>query len=514
MATSKSKTPAKAPAPAPTPPKNPLVDPARVEPKLGAYGTATAAALVEVTPWQEAQEYRRRAAARMQPIEKKDLRGRLPAGEYHLSRKVDGEFTVVWYKDGQAVTVNPGGTVRVGLPFLTELEKTLKKAGVQSALVAGELYYRHEGGARPRVHDVSRAARKPESAADLERLCFAVFDLIALDGGDKKPLPGKFSEVFARLSRLFAGGQRVHPVDSAVVKSVEEIEQHFASWVEQQGGEGLVLRSDSTGTFKLKPRHTLDVAVVGFTEGTDDRKGMLHDLLVAVMRKDGSLHLLGHVGGGFSDEERRALLSDLKDRVVASDYAEIGDDHVAYQMVRPEWVIEISCLDLISQTTRGGAIDKMVVSYDAATGRYSPVRRLPLASLISPNFVRRREDKRVNETDVRIAQLTDLVEIARTEVDARNVTLPKSRVLRREVYTKSMKGNTLVRKLLLWQTNKDQEEGGEFPAFVLHYTDYSPTRESPLKREIRVSSSREQIDALWAELEKEYLAVKGWARTA
>lgn len=484
------------------------IDPARIESKLGGYGSAPASALRDPNAWQRAQEYRRQAAARMIPLDKKDLAGRLPEGEYHLSRKVDGEFTVLAYTNGYAFTVNPGGTVRVGLPLLEEAKRQLGRAGVKSAIVAGELYYRHPSGARPRVHDTSRAARQPDGQGDLDALSFAAFDLIEVDG---QPAPARHGDTYARLQKLFAGGTRVHPVDAATVKSVAEIETYFQSWVTDQGGEGLVLRSDTTGSFKLKPRHTLDVVVVGFTAGQDDRADMLHDLLVAVVRKDGSLHLLGRVGTGFSDEERRTMLRDLKAMVAPSDYAEISDGHVAYNMVRPQWVIEISCLDLVTQTTRGATIDRMALSWDDKAGRYSPLRRLPLASMLSPVFVRRREDKRPDAQDARIQQVADLVLVPALDKDAHDLALPKSQVLRREVYTKTQKDKTMVRKLLLWQTHKEDE--ADFPAYVLHFTDYSPGRKTPLEREVRVSNSREQIEALWNELAAENI-VKGWGRVS
>ena len=279
-----------------------LIDPARVEFKLGRYGVAAAKDLIDPTLWQRTQEYRRVVGQRLTPIGKSDLKSRLPAGEYHLSRKIDGEFAVLVFADGEALLVNPGGTVRVGLPLLAEAQKQLGRAGVKSALIAGELYYRHPAGTRSRVHDVGSAARAPDSQTALDNLGFAAFDLIELDG---QPAPARHADTYARLQKLLGGGQRVHPVEATGVKTSEEIEQYFTSWVEQQGSEGLVLRSDSAGSFKLKPRHTLDVVVVGFTESSEERKGQLHDLLVAVMRKDGGLHLLGRVGGGFSDEERR-----------------------------------------------------------------------------------------------------------------------------------------------------------------------------------------------------------------
>ena len=67
----------------------------------------------------------------------------------------------------------------------------------------------------------------------------------------------------------------------------------------------------------------------------------------------------------------------------------------------------------------------------------------------------------------------------------------------------------MVRKLVMWQTNKQSAGADHFPAYVIHFTDYSPNRQTPLERDIRVSSLREQIDVLWQEMVKENI-VKGW----
>jgi len=129
--------------------------------------------------------------------------------------------------------------------------------------------------------------------------------------------------------------------------------------------------------------------------------------------------------------------------------------------------------------------------------------------LISPQFVRRRDDKQVNAIDLRIKQITDLVEVPDTERDAGGASLKPSAVLKREVYTKVLKGATLVRKFVMWETNK-RVDADDFPAYVIHFTDFSPNRKTPLERDIRVSNSSEQIDALWTDLLAENIA-KGWA---
>lgn len=484
-----------------------LLDRSRLEIKLGDYGTASATALADPTLLPRVQEYRRLASARMQPLDRQQIKDKIPTGEYHVSRKVDGEFTVLVFRDGQAFSLNPGGTVRVGLPWMDEAARLLSKAGIKEALIAGELYV-DRTDRRPRVHDVSTVARQPQSAADLANLRFAVFDVMSIDNAT---INQPFASTWKSIARWFGEGQRIRPVEAKSLKEAREIEHLFEEWVDKQDAEGLVVRSDIGGMFKVKPRHTLDVAVIGFTESVAERQGMMHDLLLAVMRSDGTLQLLGRVGGGFSDDQRRGFLSDLKDMVVDSEYAEVNADHVAYQMVQPEWVIEISCLDLISQTTRGAPVNRMVLDYHQnGSSAYQVVTKLPLATIISPQFIRRREDKQVRPQDVRIAQVTDIVEVPLADRDARQMTLPKSELMQREVYTKDLKGQTMVRKFMMWKTNKDAA-ADEFPAYVAHFTDFSPNRKDALAREVRVSSSSDQIQQLYAALKDENIKA-GWER--
>ena len=151
----------------------------------------------------------------------------------------------------------------------------------------------------------------------------------------------------------------------------------------------------------------------------------------------------------------------------------------------------------------------MVLGYDMPKNMYQSIRRLPLASPISPNFIRRREDKTIRKDDLRLNQLADVIEVPMMDRDARQLSLPRSEMLLREVFTKTLKGNQMVRKLLLWKTNKESE-GGNFPAYVAYFTDFSPNRATPIDRDIRISNSREQIEQLFAAMQAEYI-VKGWA---
>lgn len=473
--------------------------------KVGSYITGNAADCITDPEIIRNVRMRRRQLGRMMTAyDKQTAKQRLAAGDYHISLKLDGEFTCLVYEDGEVFTVNPGGTVRAGAPFHAEAAKHLKKAGVKSALLGGELYVQRDDGKRPRVHDVVRVARAPENQAQVDSLAFGIFNIYDLDGED---LSMHYGNAIEKVQEIFGPDGLVHAVET-VVGDEKLIFKKFKEWVEDNGEEGVVIRSDAIGVHKIKLRHTLDLAVVGFSEGIDDRSGLLHSMLMAVIREDGTFQIIGRVGGGFTEEQRAELLKLLKPMTVESEYAEVNSDRVAYQMIKPGPVIEISCLDIISRTSHGSTIDRMILEWDEGNTRWEGVRRLPLCSIISPQFIRLRDDKQPNADDVKMSQISDIAEIPELQRVADDLILPSSTVMTREVAVKTLKGATMVRKLLLWKTNKE-EVSRDHPAYVLHLTDFSPNRKEPLKHDIRVSSSEAQIQSLLEEWRKKYF-VRGW----
>ena len=482
-----------------------LLDKSLATIKLNQYAIAKAVDLTDPSILPLVQNYKRQIASRLIPLARKDIAKRIPDAQYHISRKLDGEFTTMVFRDGEMILVNPGGTVRVGLPWEADAIAMFKAAGLNDVMIAGELYVVNDQGRRPRVHDTVTVARQPHDEDDLARLRYAAFDVLWIEG---QPVDWDYEKKWALINKIFTGTDNLHPVETKIETGHQAVADLFDQWIEEEKSEGLVVRSETAGSFKLKPLHTLDAVVIGFTQSTGDRTGMMHDLLLAVARGDGSLQVLCRVGGGFSEELRREMFSDLNDMAVDSEYAEVNSDHVAYQMVKPKWVVEISCLDVISQSTRGSAINRMVLTYDKKEDKYRVVRRFPLVSVISPQFLRIREDKKPNAQDIRIDQVTDIVPVENSEVIATEYSLPASEVIKREVFTKTLKGQLMVRKFLMWKTNKEQE-AGQFPAYVVHYTDFSPTRKTPLDREVRVSNSAEQIEKLYDEMKVEYVK-KGW----
>ena len=456
-------------------------DDSRFKRKKGDYFIGMADAFADPTILAKTQDYKRRLSGQMRPISAEDM-AKIPAASgYYATRKYDGEFILLVFDGKNVLSVNPRGTVRGGLPAYDEAAKLLIKSKVKNCILGAEVYHESEKAKASKVYQVSRVLRSPASVEDLGTLSLAIFDIVEFNG-DAVP---STEEVFTLLDKWFAKGKKVKPVEYKVLKNVDALPEVFKTWVTKGGSEGLVLRHDQAGWYKIKERHNLDVAIIGYSEGTDDRKGLLHDMLVGLMRNDGTFHEFARVGGGFTTDDRRNIAAQLKRRVVPSDYVAVNNDYVAYEMIAPGPVVEISLLDLIAESSKGDPINKMVLEFDGE--KYAALSRLPLASVISPQFVRIRDDKEANVEDVNIRQLGAFMDVPEMEKSALDSLAPESKLIEREVYTKVMKGQTMVRKLLLWKTNK--EKGFDFPAYVVYLTDFSPNRKTPLERDIRVAKT-------------------------
>ena len=451
----------------------------------------------------KAQDYKRRVSGAMRAISAEDAFRMPKARGYFVSRKYDGEMAMLFFDGERMISVNPGGTARIGLSAFDEATALLKKAKVGSCILGAEIYVKTDASKAHPVQQVVRVLRSPPSKEELDRLGVAVFDVIEFDD---KPV-AEAARSYDLLTKWFGKGTAVHTVEHHKADKIESIMEYFTEWVIGEGAEGVVVRHDQAGWYKIKLRHSLDVAIIGYSEGTDARKGMLHDLLVAVMRSDGTFHEFTRVGGGFTEDDRKTIAADLKKRIVPSDYVAVNNDYVAYEMIKPGPVIEITCLDMIAERARGGPVKRMVLDWDGK--RYRALVRMPLVSVISPQFIRIRDDKEAVVDDVNISQVTDLVTVPEADRSAHEDDDPVSEVLERTVYTKTMKGNKMVRKLLLWKTNKTDRS--DFPGYVVYLTDFSPNRQNPLERDIKISNNEKTARKFFEQLAAKNF-ISGWEK--
>lgn len=454
--------------------------------RLGTGWMAPAGSLADFNLARRLNAYKRTVAGNYRSVAPDDLAKRIPSGEQIVSEKVDGETWFLHVENGEAYLFSPSGKVVVGVPLLDEAKGLL---GKHSILAAGELYAAVEHG-RPRVHDL-HAALGGGAKAEEDRLRFAAFDLLQDGGQDAQQW--SFAKRVDRLQKLFGKGKRIHHARFEKATGASEVAAAYDQIVTKGGAEGIVIHAADGRIFKVKPEIAIDAAVVGYAENG----GRISELLLALMDEN-RFHLIGRVRTGFSEKERRGLFDSLSPSICESRYRLAGEHSVLYRWVKPITVAEAKCNDLLTHRTNDEPIRRMVLEYSDTKG-WSPQRPMPSVSMINAVFVRVRDDKIVNDHDVRFSQVTELAPVEVEKGDTLPQLLPASEMVRREAYTKQMQSGVAVRKLVVWKTNKEKIDSA-YPPWVAYFTDFSPGRETSLKTDIRVASTREKIEAhadLW-----------------
>ena len=442
-----------------------------------------------------AQKYKRQTASRYLPVGKEEITSKImEADSYAVSTKYDGHLYLLSFDGEKTELINHGGNIISDLPLLEEA-KQLLKGKCKSILLAGELYLFKEGQ-RTRSFDMTSQLDEKSSS-----IYFGAFDVLLLDGEE---FSQNIKAVDEKLNTILKDGKSCHAVKHHFVESRKDIAALYKEVVEGNGQEGLIVKADNAPTYKVKPKITLDAVVLGYSLGEGSRSGMLREMLVGLLVAKDQYLILTKVGNGYSEEDRKKFLVDLEKKKVASNYIEVSGSNVAFTMVEPTQVIEFSCLDVFAENSKG-IIRKMSLSYEA--GSYTALGKQPMASVIAPVFIKHRTDKKVSVQDTGLSQITKVVSLGTGNVD--KLEMKESEVLQREVYVKESKGMKMVRKFMTWKTNK--ESSGEFPAYVYHYTDFSPSRKDMLKKEIKVSDSKKQIEEIYAAEILENVK-KGWEK--
>ncbi|MHB1462513.1 MAG: AAA family ATPase [Armatimonadota bacterium] len=406
----------------------------------------------------------------------------IPAGPHVASTKIDGEQWFLCRSETGSYLVSPGGKIITGVSITEEANRVLSG---WNGVIAGELYATVDTG-MPSVFSLHSALGGGINA-QIERLGFAAFDILRDCDSDCQLLP--FRERARRIQELLTGSELLHSVDFTEVNGPIEAQRFFESRV-QSGAEGIVIRSSDGRIFKLKPKIMIDAAVVAYTETSSG----VGELLLALMpdQQPGemqTMQIIGRVDIGFSVNERRELadrLSPLKCKTAIN--LSSRSSH-PYEWVKPQIVVEVCCHELLSTSSDGEPIRRLRVAHDndgwKSTGKSQSV------SLRDAVFIRVRDDKEAKLPDVRWSQVADVVDIPAPYTNLTD--LPKSEVIRREVYTKAIRNYGIaVRKFTVWKTNK-KDADPRYPAYAVMFTDYSPARQEPMRTELRVACSVERI---------------------
>ena len=202
------------------------------------------------------------------------------------------------------------------------------------------------------------------------------------------------------------------------------------------------------------------------------------------MTEENKFLVTGVVANGFDIEQREKLSKDFEKIEVDSDSIIVSGAKIPFTMVKPIHVVEIESTDIINSTS-DGLINRPLIDFKK---NYIFQKNSNSVSLTTPVYTRFRDDKKVNLNDIGINQITRVIEIPEEENDTS--VKPESKIINKEVYTKTMKDATNVKKFLVWDTASKEDN---YPKFVYYKIDYSPTRKDKMKRDIKVSNSKKQI---------------------
>ena len=466
---------------------------------------------------QTAIDYKKNVAGKFMLVEGAKLRQRVEGERLCVTRKIDGHMQCVCYDNGEVVMLNSHGRQVVEhLNCLDVFAEAVRTAGISQLVVAAELYLPARDGGRPRCGDVQRALADDELK---KQLSLAPFDIVELNG---ESWNRHYAETHGKLQSIFKK-EMVAPVQMQTASSHDEVQAIYDQWVVEEGAEGLVVHSESSMIWKVKPRHTIDAVIIGYTTGTPSPQpsaahlgqggSRVRDLMLAVRREDGCFQMFAHASGGLSDDDRCSLADRLSTMHVESQYVLSDSRGIAYQMVRPEIVYEVSVMELVAC----GNDDKVRMN---PLLRYipSPLEEeagseagwlmegmTPGVSALGLTFERERTDKTPSSTDIRLSQLTDLCPFEQQE--GCMAKMESSQLLDRRIYKKVSGEKVMLHKFLIWKTNK--EATGRYPAYVFYHTDYSSGRKEMIKRDMAYSCEEAQIRDI---MEREITAniKKGW----
>ena len=434
--------------------------------------------------------YKNTVASKYLPVRSDQISSRVfDLDKYYISTKIDGHICFILKDKNNITIVNHNSTAFEREELSKEISNILKN---QDGIFVGEIYF-HCDDKRTRSYDL-----KKEISNSKSDIRIAVFDL--LEHNNKTFSENEWAIKKDLLKSLFPNIGKVYFLDEIELNSKKDIEAEFNSRVVDSNEEGLVVRGENGPVFKIKEYLSFDMAILGFITGYQNDSTLMKEILVGVMNSENTFLIIGVIANGFSISDREKLAVDFEKIKVNSDILQMSSSKIPFTMIEPKHVVEVESTDIINSTTNG-IIKKHILKFDKT---YMVEDYCPSVSLTTPVFTRFRPDKQINTNDIGLNQIERIIAFGE-EKESESKKSP-SKILRKELYVKEMKGLKMVKKFFIWETNSDNKE---YPNYVYYAIDYSPSRATKLNRDIKVTNDKVQIQKIFDD-EIESNIKKGW----
>ena len=441
-----------------------------------------------------AKQYKCAVAAKYRPLKPEEI-SLIPSGKILVSKKIDGELWLAHVNPNEATLFAKGGRfMKEGI--IIESLKSCLPNNVKNLIVAGELYIQKDF--RERVGDVAKAI----SEKDFNNLSFAIFDLIKIEG---KSLPLNYEKRLEELQSIFKQKNNLKVIETKEISDKNNLKDFYEKSVKIENAEGIIIRTGSEITYKVKPSISIDALVVGYTNKVNEPE-KVRSVLLGLKRDDSSIQLIGACGN-LSGSLKEELYRKLEDIECESKFRHSSSDGNLYRFVKPEMVLEVKCTEIQSEDSNANSIRRMVLEFK--NNIWDPLALTDCVSLIHPVILRERLDKNSDKTDVRISQIESFLDSKKIKEKIKQIELPQSKIYDRKVWTKDGKNGISIRKIITLKTSKSEIWEG-WPEWIVFYSDFSQGRKSPLDRKLKTARTKEEADNIAKNLIDSNIK-KGWA---
>jgi len=296
--------------------------------------------------------------------------------------KVDGEFTLLTYSKEGSFTVNGWGKARSDFPALNEFVSAMEKTGLEKVEVLCEMYAMEDD--RPlKLPDYIHYIKSRDSEL-IGKIHIGVFDLVSING---QPVKQSYAWKLDEVEGWLEGCKLCRVLPYIKPATIDDVESFWNEWVEKQGYEGLVARSNDE-TYKIKPISEVDAVIIAINKRELFWSKQVTSFRVALMNDQGQFVEIGDCASGITHDLRTYLwkLMDFK----------VGEDDKMV-WVKPMVICTIQYTDVFKGRNK-------VYSYDEKQG-YTEVGFTELVRLRHPRLVGFRPDKHVTPEDLRIDQI-------------------------------------------------------------------------------------------------------------